>query len=122
MLRCSPLMAVLVGLRMIPTGTHLKALKLLLNAKANVNAKDVAGFTPLHYVCQNVSPKKTLDYVQCLIDNNGNVNGVNREGTTPLMEACMSNQPHMVACLLEAGADIKSKNLFIMECRQGVWR
>lgn len=76
--------------------------KLLIDNKADVNAKDVSGSTPLHWTGQFgnfqfillvgkqkkitsfVTSADTVDVAKLYIDNKGEVNAVDEDGDSPL--------------------------------------
>lgn len=80
------------------------AVKVLLQAGANVNAATPSGATALHYA-ENES------ILRALLDQNGvNINSRDRRGTTALMSAASKGNARVVDILLKAGADATLKN------------
>lgn len=65
------------------------------------------GWTPLHYAAS----KANIDVAKLLLANQAMVNAPSSEGTTPIMMAAFSGRMPMVQLLLDAGADITTKNL-----------
>jgi len=63
---------------------HLDMVKLLLNAGADVNAKNIHGNTPLHPACRH---KFSMDIVKLLVDAGADLKATNLDGETPLMYA-----------------------------------
>ncbi len=59
---------------------RLEVIKLLLDNKADVNAKDSTGKTALHVAAASGN----LEIVQFLIDNKADVNAKDADGQTPL--------------------------------------
>ena len=57
-----------------------KTAQLLINNKANIEAKDEDDETPLHYSVRF----HHLETTQLLIDNGANINAKNKHGKTPL--------------------------------------
>ena len=84
---------------------HLKAIRILLAAGADVNARGVDGFTPL------MSGVATCDIriLEALIDAGADVNARNKEGITALMIASLAGKVPMVRMLIDAGADVNAK-------------
>ena len=90
----------------------------LVEAGANVNARDVWGFTPLHSAAENAMPSA----VQALVQAGAAVNAPlrafgrrldSRGGRTPLHIAASNPNPEVAAALIEAGADVGA--------RAGIW-
>nr|KAF6319334.1 cortactin binding protein 2 [Myotis myotis] len=84
---------------------HTDCVRLLLNAKAQVNAADRNGFTPLctaaaqgHFKC-----------VALLIAYDANINHAADGGQTPLYLACKNGNKECIKLLLEAGTDRSAK-------------
>lgn len=65
------------------------------------------GWTPLHYAAS----KAQMDTAKLLLANKAMVNAPSPEGTTPIMMAGFSGRMYMVQLLLDAGADITTRNL-----------
>lgn len=65
------------------------------------------GWTPLHYAAS----KAQIDVAKLLIANKAMVNAPSSEGTTPIMMAAFSGRMPMVQLLLDAGADITTRNI-----------
>ncbi|MEJ0039755.1 MAG: ankyrin repeat domain-containing protein [Gammaproteobacteria bacterium] len=84
---------------------HDAALK-LLERRADVNAAEGDGTTPLHWaVYQN-----DADLVDRLIKAGANVNAMNEYGSAPLAEAATTGNAPIIERLLKAGADPESPN------------
>jgi ankyrin repeat protein len=78
----------------------------LLEQKADVNATEADGTTPLHWaVYQN-----DVDLVDRLIKAGANVNAMNEYGSAPLAEAAATGNTAIIEKLLKAGADPESPN------------
>ncbi len=80
----------------------------LIQAGADVNAKDVNGKTPLMFAVEsNVSS----EVVRLLIAAGADVNAQDEHGLSPLSFAAANNlSPDVIQALVEAGADINAKN------------
>jgi len=85
---------------------HRDVAELLLASKADVNAKDSNGDTPLLYA----AGEEHKDVAELLLANKADVNARNSNGWTPLHEAAMDGQKDMVELLLAHGADINARN------------
>jgi ankyrin repeat protein len=75
-------------------------------AKADINAKDYMGNTPLHKAITTIHPD--YKYIKLLIDNGANINAKDNEGRTALYRACDKHYPNstIVELLIKNGADV----------------
>jgi hypothetical protein len=74
--------------------------------KADLNALDSFGYTPLKRAIQGFHPEA----VKALLDGGANPNAKDAEGSTPLMQACLRGQKDVVDMLLAAKADTSLTN------------
>ena len=79
----------------------LSAVKMLLEAGADPNARGRRGATPLHEAAYN----DNLAVVEALLAAGADPNAGERGGATPLHEAAHNDNPAIVKALLAAGAD-----------------
>src|SRR4029453_15699709 len=77
------------------------ATRTLLKQRADVNAPDAEGITPLLWAAH----WNDLDTVKLLVSAGANTKAANRYGVTPLHEACTVGNVPMIETLLKAGAD-----------------
>jgi len=84
---------------------HQKILDKLIELGANIQAKDVAGYTPLHHCLTTYSNPTTLSMARQLLKAGADPNMKNRFGCTPLMEPVMAANMEALKLLLEYGAD-----------------
>ncbi len=78
--------------------TGLNEVKDLINQKANINAKDMYGWTPLHFAAS----RNKLSVVEFLFNNNANINAKDVYGNTPLHVAAQySSNLEIVKFLLD---------------------
>lgn len=84
---------------------QLDRVKKLLEAGANPNVHDNAGWTPLHEACGHGN----LELVHLLIAHGAQVNVATGDGVTPLHDAVMSSQPDVVLLLMRSGADVSAR-------------
>lgn len=82
--------------------------KFLLNAGADVNAKDVYGSTPLHFATNHARSH----IMELLVEYGADVNAQDKNGVTKLMQVCSYGDIEMVGYLLEHGADPIITDLF----------
>jgi ankyrin repeat protein len=78
----------------------------LLANKADVNARDDDGDTPLH----SAAFSNHKDVAELLLANNAAVDAKNNNGRTPLAEALSESGTDVAELLLAKGADINSKD------------
>ncbi len=79
----------------------------LLNAGADVSARDTVGRTPLHFAAEN---NKNAKIITILIQAGADVNARDRDGGTPLHEAAEGNISKVIITLLNAGADVNARS------------
>ena len=86
---------------------HVGSIKYLLEKGARVEAKDVAGHTPLHHCVTSMANVITLKIAEILLTiGKANVNSVNRFGSTPLFEPVMVGRKDSVDLLVKHGANL----------------
>jgi len=78
----------------------------LINKGANINAKDNAGWTPLHHATAHKHDKT----VKTLLQNRANPNAKDDDGWTPLHLASVGGEDKTVKTLLQNRADIHAKD------------
>ena len=85
-------------------------LRLLLAARADKDAANSDGDTPLHWACSAgdcMSPcAGHLEVVRLLLTAAADVDKANSSGDTPLMDSCFEGYEEMLSCLLLARADV----------------
>ena len=84
---------------------HQQILTKLLELGANIHAKDIAGYTPLHHCLTSYSNPTTMSMARQLLKAGADPNLQNRFGCTPLFEPVMAANLDAVKLLLEFGAD-----------------
>ena len=82
---------------------NFDGVKTLIDAGADVNAKDKDGETPLCY-------QTNVKVVKALIDAGADVNAKDKDGKTPLMKAILLSNVDVVKTLIDAGADVNAKD------------
>ena len=84
---------------------NFMAVRLLLQHKANVEAKDGSGLTPL----LNAVDANNLPMVRLLLEHGANVEAKHSYGATPLLNAVSADSVPMVQLLLHYGANINAR-------------
>ena len=98
-------MHVVQGYRLKPSPTHMECVKFLVKRGAQLDSKDVAGHTCVHYCTGKFGSKETCEMAKYLLEKGADINMKNRFGATPLFEAVQSMNTGCVDWLLENGAD-----------------
>ena len=86
-----------------------KVVKLLLDAGAEVNARDINGYTPLHFWGGGFQDS-ALEVGRLLIAAKADVNAKNNLGETTLMSASSGRSYAAMKMLIAAGADVNAKS------------
>merc|ERR1719470_554377 len=86
-------------------GEHEKILAKLIELGANIHAKDVAGYTPLHHCMSSTGNSITRSMARQLLKAGADPNIQNRFGCTPLFESVKAAKFDAVELLLDFGAD-----------------
>ena len=79
---------------------------MLLDAGADIEAKNNGGSTPLHRVAYNKDPA----VLRVILDAGADVHAKDYKGRTPLFGAANASSPAAVQSLLDAGANVHAKN------------
>jgi ankyrin repeat protein len=80
--------------------------KLLIDHKADVNARGKTGRTPLHEAAHG-----NIEIAKFLLANKADVNATEKSISTPLHQAVFSKKPAVMKILLDNKADINAKNI-----------
>ena len=81
-----------------------KSVQELIDAGADVNARDADGKSPLHWVA-----KASLETITTLLEAGGDVNARDYLDRTPLHFVSATSTPENVALLLGAGAEVNAR-------------
>ncbi|RFU74300.1 ankyrin repeat [Trichoderma arundinaceum] len=82
----------------------MRAVEMLINAGANINAIDKDGQTPLLIAMKN----KRWDIAKCLLKAGADAKADSRNGDTPLLGAVMGGKKSIVRQLLDAKVDVNA--------------
>lgn len=85
------------------------ALKLLTDAKLNINIKDDLGITPLHYACKSGTP----EMVEAIINGGGDIHAIaliDGKNLKPINFAIDNVNPQVMRILVDKGEDINHKS------------
>ncbi len=84
---------------------HIEAIKALIQAGANIEAKDKAGWTPLMYAAS----EGRTEAIKVLVQAGAKLETKDKDGLTPLMIAAV-NKFEAVKALIQAGAKFDAKD------------
>lgn len=87
---------------------YQQIVEFLLSTKAEVNARDNAGSTPLHQAA--AAEGHSGDVLELLLAHGAAVNAADRQGLTPLHYATLANNRDAVKVLLKHGANANAKD------------
>jgi len=90
--------------------TPVENIKVLLDAGADIKARNEAGFTPLHMAAWY----GTVEHIQAMLAAGADVMARNEIGTTPLHRATWFFTPERIQTLLGAGADVMARDAYGM--------
>lgn len=82
---------------------NLEVVKLLVDAKADVNSVDGIGHTPLIRAIET----QQIEIVTYLLEKKADPNAKDREGQPVLVFAVKSRKPEIAKAVIDAGADVK---------------
>lgn len=92
--------------------TNLDIIRLLLNNKANVHAKNNEGDTPLHLVTKLYPHHFSLTGIKLLLKHGANIDAQNIYNETVLHQAVRIQNTDLVETLLNLGANASIKNTY----------
>jgi ankyrin repeat protein len=84
----------------------VEAARLFIAKGADVNRKDMHGYTPLHWTA--ISNRAVMGKI--LIEKRANISVTDNSGLTALHHAACSGSKDMVALLIQKGADVNAKD------------
>ena len=87
-------------------GADRSVIALLLERRADIEARDNYGDTPLHTAIAS----DRLDVLVVLLENGADIEARDDFGDTPLHNAARASKPDVVAVLLDFGADIEARD------------
>ena len=86
---------------------NVAAATLLIKSRADVNAKDGGGYTPLHWAAVKIAG---AEVAKLLIDNGAAVKAKDKNGRTPLHLASLKNAAAVAKLLIYHGAAVNAKD------------
>ncbi|XP_051935659.1 ankyrin-3-like isoform X28 [Hippocampus zosterae] len=86
---------------------HYKVAKLIVDKKANPNAKALNGFTPLHIACK----KNRAKVMELLLKHGASIQAVTESGLTPIHVAAFMGHENIVHALTHHGASPNTANV-----------
>ena len=93
---------------------HLKMVQVLLGIKADINARNVKGWTPLYQLSENPGYSDSLqspaNVARVLLEHGADVNACSDNRCTPLHIAVRRKRVELVRVLLEHGASVDAKD------------
>jgi len=98
------------------TPQHLVCFTKLVQLGANVNARDFAGFTPLHHCVTRYGNSTTYHMAKLLLENGADPNAKNRLGETALVQPMLGKGLHFIRLLVENGTDPSIKDNVGVTC------
>ena len=98
------------------TPQHLVCFTKLIQLGANLNARDFAGFTPLHHCVTRYGNSTTYHMAKLLLENGADPNAKNRLGETALVQPMLSKELHFIRLLVENGTDPSIKDNVGVSC------
>ena len=89
---------------------NLPIASLLMDARANVNARNDFKQTPLMFAAKIMHAEIAVEVTKKLIENKANIDEVDFNGVSPLMHLASRGNCKTLALLLDAGADTDIQN------------
>ncbi|CAK9088532.1 unnamed protein product [Durusdinium trenchii] len=89
---------------------RLEALRLLLEHRADLEARDSQGRTPLHRAASAGASELLELLCAQLLERNCSLDPVATDGTTPLHAAARRNHQSVVSCLIQRRAEVNKQN------------
>jgi hypothetical protein len=87
---------------------HAASTRLLIDAKADLEARDERGFAPMYLA----SAKGNLHCLHVLIENKANVLTSTAQGATPAHSASGNGHPKCLSMLIKGNADVNARNIY----------
>jgi ankyrin repeat protein len=88
------------------TATETADAVALIDQGADVNVKNIGGWTPLHRACRY----GLVEVAMALLEKGADLHAKTSDGQTPLHRACVNGHAEVAMALLEKGADVHVKD------------
>jgi ankyrin repeat protein len=105
-LRCEARTAPVENLFDAAKAGNAVAVKRLISAGADINARNEAGWTPLHFA----AAEGHNDIIDLLLNKGARIDAQDKDGITPLIKAIVMGKDDSVEHLLKRGAEVTSEN------------
>lgn len=79
----------------------------LVDAGADLEARDIDGSAPIHYAAQN----QNVEIIRVLLESGADFTSVQKDGATALHLAALHSTPAVMTELMDAGADVFATDL-----------
>ncbi len=89
---------------------NIEIMKYLLENGADVNIKDMSGYSPLMNLIS--FDKNNLDMIDLLINNGAKLEDINNNGATPLILACYHFNTQVIKHLVDKNANVNATDFF----------
>lgn len=89
---------------------NLLLVEKLINMGADVNIKDMSGYSPLMNLIS--FDKNNLDMIDLLINNGAKLEDINNNGATPLILACYHFNTQVIKHLIDKNANVNASDFF----------
>jgi ankyrin repeat protein len=82
------------------SNSHVRCVDSLIKRRADLNAIDCNGLTPIFYALHN------LEFVKLLVENGADINFPDKSGRTPIFHAVFKHDAPLIELLINLGANV----------------